>query len=460
MKIILTVHQFLPDFSTGTEVIALGIAKELRVRGHEVTVVTGYPDPRRLADADRFDRYVYDGIPVERFRHASHPMGGQRVVTELAYDNRLFASAFRALLERIRPDLVHFVHLSRLSASIVEPCLELGIPTVFTATDFWAVCPFSQLRLADNSICAGPDATGLNCVRHFTENIGARRVSLATLAKRAPDWMLGMGMRAAAMRLPLAPPFAAEVRALVGRGPFLRERLNRIGRVLAPSRVMERALVEGGIDRERVRFLPYGIDTARIERSTERGMAPKLRLGFVGSLSEHKGLDLAVRAVRLLDPTLPVELSIHGAPGPSAPGEAYHREVLALAEGDPRFRFHGPFENGRVGEILASLDALLVPSIWHENTPVVVYEAFAAGCPVIASDVEGIAEVVRHGTDGLLCARGDAAALAACISGVAGDRALLRRLAGATRPPLSVSNHVDRLEDVYDEVISERPVHA
>lgn len=456
MKILLTVHQFLPEFSTGTEVIALGIAKELQRRGHDVLVVTGFPDAGRLPDAQRFDRYVHDGIPVERFRHSPHPMGAQRVVTELAYDNRLFAAAFRKLLDRFAPELVHFVHLSRLSASLVAPCVERGIPTVFTATDFWAVCPFSQLRLADDSMCAGPDPSGFNCVRHLLDAAGARPSSLVGLARRAPDWMLGLGVRAAGVPLPVAPPFLREVRALVGRQSFVREQLGRVDRVLAPSRIMERTLAEGGIAPGRVRFLPYGIRTEGIRRSTDRGSGPVLRLGFVGSLTEHKGLEVAVRAVRLLEPALPVELHVHGAPGDSAAGRAFHEAVRALAAPDPRIRFHGPFDNREVGRVLASLDVLAVPSLWHENTPLVVYEAAAAGCPVIASDVEGIAEVVRHEVDGLLAARGDAAALAACVRRAAQDRALVRELAGRTRTPLSVGEHVDRLETVYRELAADR----
>jgi glycosyltransferase involved in cell wall biosynthesis len=144
MKIIVTVHQFLPEYSAGTEVIALGIARELQERGHEVVVVTGYPDPRSLRDNERFDRYTHDGLRVERFRHSPHPMGDQQVVTELAYDNRLFARAFDRLLAEVEPDVVHFVHLARLSAWLIEPCVERGIPTVFTVTDFWPVCPYTS----------------------------------------------------------------------------------------------------------------------------------------------------------------------------------------------------------------------------------------------------------------------------------------------------------------------------
>ena len=285
---------------------------------------------------------------------------------------------------------------------------------------------------------------------------GARRASVLGLARHAPDWMLGLGVRAAEMRLPLAPPVLDEVAALARRQGFVREQLGRVDRVLAPSRLMERTLAAGGIAPGRVSFLPYGIDTAGIERRTDRGSGPALRLGFVGSLTEHKGLDVAVGAVRRLPPELPVELAVHGAPADGPAGRAYLDAVRSLAGGDPRIRFHGPFRNREVGGVLAGLDALVVPSVWHENTPLVVYEAFAAGCPVVASDVEGIAEVVRHGVDGLLFARGDADALARALLRLAEDRALVAALAGQTRPPLAVGEHVDRLESVYAELLAGR----
>lgn len=69
MKVVLTVHQFLPDFYAGTEIITLGIARELMRRGHEVTVVTGFPSRTPLTENQRFDSYVYESIRVERFFH-------------------------------------------------------------------------------------------------------------------------------------------------------------------------------------------------------------------------------------------------------------------------------------------------------------------------------------------------------------------------------------------------------
>lgn len=462
MKIIVTVHQFLPDHSSGTEVIALGIARELQGRGHEVVVVTGFPDARGLRDEDRFDSYTYDGLRVERFRHSPEPMGGQRVVTELAYDNRLFAQRFDRLLAEVEPDVVHFVHLARLSAALIAPCVERGIPTVFTATDFWPVCPYSQLRLGGNEQCAGPGDSSLNCVRHFAESISRHPVSLPGVIARAPQWMIGLGVKAArSSRLPQSQPrFLGEVKALVERQDFLRRELNRIDRVLAPSRLMERTLVQGGIERERVSYLPYGIDAAEGTPGAERGNERVLRLGFIGSVAEHKGVEVAVEALGLLPPGLPVELSIHGAPGSNAAYQAYYAQIQGLAARDPRIRLCPAFPNHEVRRVLATMDALVVPSVWPENTPLVVYEAFAAGCPVVGSDVEGIAEIVQHEVNGLLFAPGDSSGLAAAIRRLAENRPLLRTLASRTKPPLSVPAHVSRLEAIYRELAAAREAHA
>jgi glycosyltransferase involved in cell wall biosynthesis len=457
MKIIVTVHQFLPDHSSGTEVIALGIARELQGRGHEVVVVTGYPDPRPLRDEERFDCYTYEGLRVERFRHSPDPMGDQSVVTELAYDNHLFARAFDRLLGEVEPDVVHFVHLARLSAALIGPCVERGIPTVFTATDFWPVCPYSQLRLGGNELCAGPGESGINCIRHVAANVDSHPVSLPGIVARAPNWMIGLGVKAATRsRLVAGRSVVAETRALVARQPFLRRELNRIDRVLAPSRLMERTLVEGGIDAERVSYLPYGIDVAGDAQPAERGRERVLRLGFIGSVAEHKGVDVAVEALRLLPPGLPVELSIHGESGSNAASQGYYARIRAQAQGDPRIRLCPPFPNREVRRVLASMDALVVPSVWPENTPLVVYEAFAVGCPVIGSDVEGIAEIVQHEVNGLLFAPGDSSGLASAVRRLAENRALLRNLAARTRQPLSVAAHVSKLEAIYGELTAVR----
>jgi glycosyltransferase involved in cell wall biosynthesis len=150
-----------------------------------------------------------------------------------------------------------------------------------------------------------------------------------------------------------------------------------------------------------------------------------LRLAFCGVLSPWKAPRLAIEAVR--GSAADVTLTLHGNADEPMFAE-YIAGCRALAAGDPRIAFAGPYGEERAGEVYASLDALVVPSTWYENTPFVVLEAFAAGVPVIASDLGGLSEVVRHEQDGLLFRAGDAAALRAAIERLAADPALRARL--------------------------------
>ena len=89
--------------------------------------------------------------------------------------------------------------------------------------------------------------------------------------------------------------------------------------------------------------------------------------------------------------------------------------------------FHGPYSREALATILSAMDVLVLPSLWYENTPFVVLEAFAAGTPVVATDVGGLAEIVQHGVNGELFRRGDAGDLARCLQGLVDNP---ERLAG------------------------------
>ncbi len=145
MKILLTVHQFFPQYAAGTEVLTYSVARELMRRGHMVHVLTGHPSSADLCDEDRLDEYDFEGIHVYRFHHAYTPMGGQLSMIEVGYDNRLATTYFERVLERFRPNVVHFFHLNRLGTGLIEHAVRSGIPCFMTPTDFWTICPTGQL---------------------------------------------------------------------------------------------------------------------------------------------------------------------------------------------------------------------------------------------------------------------------------------------------------------------------
>ncbi|HEY6838528.1 MAG TPA: glycosyltransferase family 4 protein [Geobacteraceae bacterium] len=452
MKIVLTTHLFLPDFFAGTEILTFETARELKRLGHEVHVVTGFPGRNDLPDEERFDRYEYDGIPVERFHYAPVPMGEQWNANEAEFNNRFFARHFRAYLEDLKPDVVHFFHLGRLSASAIDVCHDLGIPAVMTPTDFWLICPTFQLRLTDNSICPGPDRFGVKCLRHVAaiSQPTAKRAILECLPDRLVE-ILMMANGIAARRRGRPPvPF---LEAYATRQAFLRERMNLLDRMIVPTRLMERILVEHGLSPAKVHFSRYGIDTSHIAPRVKGGGGGVLRIGFIGTLYDPKGAHVLVEAVRSLGRDVPCEVKMYGDPGLFP---EYVEKLKRLMAGDPRMTLCGTFAKERIGEVFEGIDVLVVPSVWYENTPLVIYAAQAAACPVIASDLGGMAEVVSHGVNGLLFEAGDAAGLAAALKKLIDDRQELRRLSEHARRPKTIARYVEELLAIYDDVMASK----
>jgi glycosyltransferase involved in cell wall biosynthesis len=447
MKILLTTHLFLPEFSAGTEILAFETARELQRLGHEVLVFTGHPGPRDLAEAERYDHYCYLGIEVERFHHADVPLGQQTDVLEMEYNNLFCAAHFRQLLHSFKPDVVHVFHLARLSASLLDVCHEFGIPVALTATDFWFVCPMSRLLLPDNSCCQGPSRFRINCIRHLDQ---LDRPAEMTVVKRLPDWAIALATVLARAGLMPRRRFGF-LHATSERPGFLLKRLNGISRVLVPTRLMERILVSNGMNGNLTVYCPFGLNLDYIPEALTRTASDRLRIGFIGSLFEHKGIKVLLAAMGLLTPDARIELHVFGE---NREQPEFVADLEKSTANDPRVRFRGIFPNSEIGKVFTDLDLLVVPSIWYENTPLVIYSAMAAGCPVIASNLEGMSEVVHHEVNGLLVEPGDARGLAAAIRRLADDRQLLGQLASRCSRPKSISRYVEELLKVYTEIQS------
>ena len=451
MKILLTVHQFYPDSSCGTETLTLDTAIELKRLGHEVTIFTGFHTKKPLSDSERFDSYEYRGMHVDRFYHHRVPMGGQGSLAEAEHSNTFFGEYFRAYLKRLKPDVVHFFHMHRMSASMVDVCYEAGVPMVMTPTDFWLVCPTFQLLLPDNSLCQGPDASGVNCLRHVVALSQSRAVTAAF--SLLPNRIVASMIRRVNKMASAPQGWLSEVQALSRRPQFVKDRFRKLDRVFVPSRFLGHILAENGFSSENIIFSQYGIDLSHGYQAKTSGEGKgSLRIGFIGSILKHKGAHVLVKAIRLLQDSETVELRIYGD---TEECPAYVTALKEIADGDGRITFCGTFPNAQIGAIFASLDVLVVPSIWYENTPLVIYSAQAAGCPVIASNLGGMAEVVRHNDNGLLFEPGSSPELAECIKQLARNRERVRELSTETKPK-SISQYVSELLQTYKEILEQR----
>jgi phosphatidylinositol alpha-mannosyltransferase len=171
------------------------------------------------------------------------------------------------------------------------------------------------------------------------------------------------------------------------------------------------------------RIIPNGVDVppAAVARPP-RGAADPLRIAFIGQAVERKGLPVLLRAFEALREHMPVTLHVVGVDRDQiAPLMLDDRDVFAL----------GKCSDADKRRVLEHADMLCAPSLGGESFGMVLTEAFAAGTPVVASDIAGYRDVVTDGVDGVLVPRGDAARLAEVLRDLALDPGRRDALAAA-----------------------------
>ena len=442
MRILFAVHQFFPESGAGVELVTLGLAKELRARGHETFVLAAkrsLPGDIRPYETEDYD---HEGVPVRR---VGRPDEGPYRPYRLNYENGEMARSAREYAREVGPDAVHAMHLQGLSASVVSAFKDLGLPVVFTAADFWTVCPVVDLRRHDGAMCRGPETH--HCVRCIASRNPDprinRRADLPGAAVKAADLL----SRTPLTRFSGALRQVADVRE---RPASIREGMEGVDRVLAYTRLTEDLLGRNGIGGGRTLVSPYGIDASRLREAGDvRRPSPTLRVGFVGTLAPHKGPDLLVRAFRALPRDLDATLRVYGG------GEGYEdyaEGLRRLAAGDGRVGFGGSFAKEDLGRVLAEMDVLVVPSRWYENAPGVIFEAFATGLPVVATDLGGMSEFVRHAENGLLFPLNDVGSLADRLRRLIEEPGLLEGLRRGIGPVKTIGEYAEELETLYDSL--------
>lgn len=227
--------------------------------------------------------------------------------------------------------------------------------------------------------------------------------------------------------------------------------LRRFEAVVVVSRPLEAQLARRGVRRERLHLLrnAWVGGAAGVARAEARAAldlpADAFVLGWVGRLSAEKGADVLIEALARLQ-GVPALACVIGD-GPDRPALERRAAELGL---DGRVRFLGSVPRETVLRLFRAADASVLPSAW-ENFPHTVVEALAVGCPVIATSVGGVPEVVRDGENGLLVVPNDAAALGEAIERFFTDAALRERL--ATAAPTSVAGYSE--ETVFSTIETE-----
>jgi glycosyltransferase involved in cell wall biosynthesis len=419
-------------------------AYELIKRGHVVHVFSGHPSSANLKEEERFDEYDFEGIHVYRFHHAYTPMAGQESLIEVGYNNRLSVRFFDGILKDFKPDIVHFFHLNRLGTALIEQAVHAKIPAFLTPTDFWTICPTGQLVLDDGKLCSGPSNNGGNCVKHLA--LSKRNDLVGSIMQRLPIFLMDFLVRLTLAEILPHYPHQIEIKATGLRLTKNIARLNMLSKIISPNSFMTEKLLQYGVLPELIHQTAFGIDLPKLEATNLQRVARKpLRVGFIGTLAPHKGCHVIIKAFNAL-PYGQAVLKIYGNPQDFP---EYSSELTKLANNSKAIEFCGTFHNSKIGEVLADIDVLVLPSLWYENTPLVVYSAQAALCPVVASDFPGISEVIQDQINGLLFEAGNVESLTKQLCRLMDESNLLSQLSINAMRPKSTVSYTNELLNIW-----------
>lgn len=410
MRVLFVVNTFPPGYTGGAEVANYHTCRGLIRRGVDCSVlvlnnrVSNWPDAW----------YEVDGIPVHRAGH----MLPRSSVTDV-FDLWIYR-LIKAELLRLRPDVVHIHNVSGVTLAPYLACRAVGVPVVNTLHDLWLLCPNNMLYRNDGTFCdPGVSPRGCSrCFRHydFWGNVPWRRAIFARCT-------------------------------------------SNVAMFVCPSQALIERHVEAGYARERFHLVRLGFEEPVLEDDLYSNgnliIEPDVHyptLLFAGGGVEIKGASVLLQALPLLLQRVP-QLRVLVAGG----GE--ERFLGQFRRYAPAVQVLGsvPFREMRLYYALA--DLTIVASVWHENSPVVIYESYQAGTPVVGSRCGGIPELVQDGETGYLFPTGDALALAdtvvSYLARPARERRMMRqRCVQMVRTHLTLEQHLSEIQQVYAEAVS------
>jgi glycosyltransferase involved in cell wall biosynthesis len=434
MKILKVIHGYPIRYNAGSEVYSQTLCNALAHK-HEIQVFTREentfaPDYTMHHEVDAISKQIklnIINIPLEKHRY-------QYRIPEVD-------KQFEKVLIDFKPDIVHIGHLNHLSASLVAS-ISRKIPVIYTLHDYWIMCPrgqFIQRTPRDSNdvwkLCPGQN--DLECaICCYSGYFSGAPEDFSFDSNYWANW-------------------------INKRMNYMKSLVARIDYFIAPSRYLLKRFKDSfAIPDRKLIYLDYGFDLERLSNRTREPNEP-FTFGYIGTHIPAKGIQLLIEAFSKLKGN--GRLRIWGRPR----GENTNA-LKAIAKGlsstvRKRIEWLYEYNNLQIGkDVFNKVDAIVVPSIWYENSPLVIHEALQVRVPVITADIGGMSEYVRHKVNGLLFKHRDIASLAAEMQSLLDNPQLaaefgLRGYIQASNGNVpSIDKHVAAIENIYIQAIKKR----
>jgi glycosyltransferase involved in cell wall biosynthesis len=230
----------------------------------------------------------------------------------------------------------------------------------------------------------------------------------------------------------------------------LKNALNQAAQLIAPTDFVRQTYRQLGVEPANIQVIPHGIRPPDTKPVPGTKTAAPLRVTYIGGLAPQKGIHILIQAVNQLPPDL-VSLNIYGDL------TAFPDYISGLKNQiqHPAIEFKGLLPHESLWNALAESDVVVVPSLWYETASLIIQEAFAAGVPVLASNIGALKERVRDGLDGRLFPPGDAAALSNILAELAQNPQNLSVLAAQIQPVFTIDQHQTAVQQCYQLALAE-----
>ncbi|MDF3047870.1 MAG: radical protein [Candidatus Midichloriaceae bacterium] len=429
MKILKVIHGYPPRYSAGSEVYSQILAHEL-ANNHEVQIFT------RQENSFTQDYYYTTELDAQDPRILIHLLNIPRSKYRDQYVHLPVETKFKEILNTFSPDVVHFGHLNHLSINLPRITKELGIPSIFTLHDFWLMCPRGQFIQRNSNepwaLCDGQEdlKCASQCYRgSFSGDITDYQDDLEYWR----DWIHKRMSKA-------------------------RSVIDYIDHFISPSQFLtEKFIKEFYLAKQKVTYLDYGFNLKRLN-GRKRVEEPKFVFGYIGTHTPQKGIHNLIEAfIKLKGEPI---LRIWG----TSKDETTSLKAIAASnqEATKRIVWMGGYDNSKiVEEVFNKVDAIVVPSIWGENSPLVIHEAQQAGVAVLTANYGGMSEYVTHMKNGLLFKHRDTKDLTDKMQEFVDKPELAQQLGGYgylfsnDRQVPDITEHVTKVEGIYNKTLTQ-----
>ncbi|WP_392534628.1 glycosyltransferase [Nostoc sp. C117] len=432
MRVIEVPFCFYPDPVGGTEVYVEALSRYLQQQGVEVLIA---------APGEVNQSYLYNQLRVRRYAISSKVENLRQIYGE---GDRQAVLEFSRILETEQPDLLHLhAFTSGVSLGLVQAAKERKIPVVFTYHTPTVSCLRGTLMQWGTDICDGK-VDLKTCSQCTLQGLGLDRTSAKAIASLSPQvgrWLGNLNLQGGAWT-------ALRMTELVSlRHTVLHTLLSEVDHIVAVCDWVKHVLLVNHVPAKKITVIRQGLchDLPEKAKSSQKYPQATLNIAFLGRLDPAKGIDILIKALAAV-PQLAVCLDIYGI---SQASDTYLQELQTMAAKDPRITFKLPVPPEKVMSTLTNYDLLAVPSQCLETGPMVVLEAFAAGVPVIGSNLGGIAELVESEVNGILVEPNSVEDWSQAINRLCQDRQALMRLRAGIESPQKMAAVATHMQSIY-----------